>query len=279
MGCFAQACQNARVATEQPLPAARRFDYAHGPRYGRFRAVPRRSFRLGLRIRDSELSRWRPLNKPARCPGAIQKGHLSGRIMKRKGQTELSKTREKRSNRIKMTVALIRCRCRFAHKDRDIPARACPEVGIGRVVLVADGPEVRLFVGGGNAGVECQVSAAMTDLDVGGLHEVEIPGGVARRAALRGDQECAVPVGDVHHRKGYGAGGSGAFHGDEADVVAVEGVEEAAEGQAVEEDVEAREEFELPAFHGGWDYRIGVVDRHVWYRGQAPFKKGAWPLS
>jgi hypothetical protein len=87
---------------------------------------------------------------------------------------------------------------RFAHEDRDVAAGASPVVGVRGIVLVAEGPEVRLLVGGGDAGAQCHLFSPMTDLDVGGLHEIEIPGGIARRAALRGDQEYAVVVGDVH---------------------------------------------------------------------------------
>lgn len=98
-------------------------------------------------------------------------------------------------------------------------------------MLVADRPEFGLLLGRSEASAELH-AAAVTHYDLGILHEVVVSDGVLWCAAQRGDEEHTLSVGDVHQRDRQGAATLGPPHGDEANIVAPEAVEQAPTGQA-----------------------------------------------
>ena len=78
------------------------------------------------------------------------------------------------------------------------------------------------------------------------LHEVVVPDGVLRGAALGRDEDHPVAVGHVHERDGDRPAALGAGHRHEADLVSLERVEVTPPDQAVQEDVCLGHGFENP---------------------------------
>jgi hypothetical protein len=155
---------------------------------------------------------------------------------------------------------------RLAHEDGNVSGCALSVVGVGGVVLVADGPEIGLLVGCSETGAELHFAAAVTHHDLGMLYEIVVPYWVLWCAAQRGNQKHTVPVGDVHQRDRQGAATLGPRHGDEANVAAPEAIEQTAAGEAIQKHLQAREGRDYPARQRCADARRGVsgLGRHGW---------------
>src|SRR5215210_6627146 len=87
------------------------------------------------------------------------------------------------------------------YEEWDLPLRLCLVVVVGRVHLDHLLPEAGLLFAAYL--LRPHVHLAVSDLDRDGRvgHQVQVPGGVCRRAAFRGDKHEILPIHDVEERR------------------------------------------------------------------------------